>query len=202
MWQNFLKIIDPIYLFKHLGIYGLFFIVFAETGLFFGFFLPGDSLLITAGILASQGYANIWVLLLGSFIFAVYGDSFGYWLGKKIGPKIFVKENSLLFRREYIERTQKFFEKHGNKTIFFARFVPIIRTLAPTLAGVGQMKYGKFLAYNILGGFVWSSVMTLTGYFIGNSIPHIDRYIWLVVIIIVIFSLIPLYFEWRSNKVK
>ncbi len=200
MWQNFSKIIDPIYLFRHLGIYGLFFIIFAETGLFFGFFLPGDSLLITAGILSSQGYINIWILLIGSFIFAVYGDSFGYWLGRKMGPKIFVKENSLLFKKEYVERTQKFFEKYGNKTIFFARFVPIIRTLAPTLAGVGHMKYNKFIAYNVLGGFVWSFVMTLTGYFIGNTIPNIDRYIWYVVLVIIILSLIPLYFEWRKSK--
>ncbi len=202
MWENLLKIIDPIYLIQHLGIYGLFFIIFAETGLFFGFFLPGDSLLITAGILASQGYINIWVLWLGSFIFAVYGDSFGYWLGKKIGPKIFIKEESFFFRREYVERTKKFFEKHGNKTIFIARFVPIIRTLAPTLAGVGEMKYSKFLAYNIIGGFVWSSVMVLTGYFIGNSIPNILEYIWLVILIIVFLSVIPLYFEWRSSRKK
>ncbi len=194
------NLLDPNFILKSIGLFGLFFVVFAETGLFFGFFLPGDSLLITAGILSSQGVVNVWVLALGSFIFAVYGDSFGYWFGKKIGRRIFTKDDSFLFRKSHVKRAQDFYEKYGNKTIFFARFVPIVRTFAPIVAGVGDMKYKNFINYNLLGGFVWSFLMVFIGYFLGNSIPHIDRYIWLVIIIIVFLSFIPVVVELVLNK--
>ncbi len=194
------SLFDPNFILQSVGLFGLFFIVFAETGLFFGFFLPGDSLLITAGILSSQGFVNVWVLALGAFIFAVYGDSFGYWFGKRIGRRIFTKEDTFLFKKSYVKRSQDFYEKYGNKTIFFARFIPIVRTFAPIVAGVGDMKYQNFINYNIAGGFVWSFLMVFVGYFLGNSIPNIDRYIWIVIIIIVILSFIPVAFEVIKNR--
>ncbi len=194
------NLLDPNFILKSIGLFGLFFVVFAETGLFFGFFLPGDSLLITAGILSSQGVVNVWLLALGSFIFAVYGDSFGYWFGKKIGKRIFTKEDSFLFRKSHVRRAQDFYEKYGNKTIFFARFLPIVRTFAPIVAGVADMKYKNFINYNIAGGFVWSFLMVFIGYFLGNSIPNIDRYIWLVILIIVAISFIPVAIELIIRK--
>ena len=150
-------IFDPMIIIKTLGLIGVLIIVFAESGLFFGFFFPGDSLLFTAGFLASQNYLNISILVFGAFICAVLGDSVGYWFGRKVGPKIFTKEDSIFFHKKHIERAQNFYNKYGNKTIFLARFVPIVRTFAPIVAGVGQMKYKNFLTYNIFGGFVWTS---------------------------------------------
>ncbi len=194
------NLLDPNFILHSLGIFGLFFIIFAETGLFIGFFLPGDTLLITAGILSSQGLINIWVLSLGAFIFAVYGDSFGYWLGKKIGPKIFTKEDSFFFRKSHIKKSQEFYEKYGNKTIFLARFVPIVRTFAPLLAGVGNMKYQNFINYNIAGGFVWSFALVFFGYFLGNTIPHVERYIWLIFAIIAFLSVIPIAYEYLKSR--
>ena len=134
------------------GYLGLFGIIFAETGLLVGFFLPGDSLLFTAGILAAEGYLNISLLLIVLAGAAIIGDSVGYTIGRKLGPKIFTKEESLLFNKKHIKRAQEYFDKHGPKTIIIARFVPIVRTFAPTIAGVGKMNYAKFLAYNVIGG--------------------------------------------------
>ncbi|MEK7188600.1 MAG: DedA family protein, partial [Patescibacteria group bacterium] len=139
-----------------IGYLGLFLIVFAESGLFFGFFLPGDSLIVTAGLLASQGFFNIYYLLIILPIAAVSGDSIGYWFGKKVGPAIFNKEKSFFFDKNHIERANNFYKKHGGKTIIIARFIPIIRTFAPIVAGVAEMDYTKFLKFNIFGGLFWT----------------------------------------------
>jgi len=195
------NIINPQYIIETLGLIGVFSAVFAESGLFFGFFLPGDSLLFTAGFFASQGFLNIYVLTIGAFIFAVLGDSVGYWFGKKIGPKIFTKEESLFFNKKHIDRAQKFYEKYGNKTIILARFVPIVRTFAPILAGVGRMKYRNFLSYNIVGGFVWSFGVTLGGFVLGNLIPNVDRYLLPIILFIIAVSFLPIIREfWIAKK--
>ncbi len=196
-------IFDPMIIIKTLGLIGVLIIVFAESGLFFGFFFPGDSLLFTAGFLASQNYLNISILVFGAFICAVLGDSVGYWFGRKVGPKIFTKEDSIFFHKKHIERAQNFYNKYGNKTIFLARFVPIVRTFAPIVAGVGQMKYKNFLTYNIFGGFVWTFGMVFGGYFLGQIIPGIDKYILPIILIIIVVSFLPIIFEtYKARRAK
>ena len=180
---------------KALGLIGVFSIIFAESGLFFGFFFPGDSLLFTAGFLASQNYLDINILIWGSFIFAVLGDSVGYWFGKKAGPKIFNREDSVFFHKRHIERAKNFYDKYGNKTIFLARFVPIIRTFAPIVAGIAQMKYRNFISYNLAGGFVWSFGLVFSGYFLGQIIPGVDKYLLPIVLVIIGVSILPVVFE-------
>ncbi len=185
------------------GYIGLFAIVFAESGLFFGFFLPGDSLLFTAGFLASQGYFSVWVLAPILFIAAVLGDAVGYVFGRKAGPKIFTRPESFFFRPSHVEKTARFFEKYGAKTIFLARFVPVVRTFAPIMAGVGGMRYATFARYNYLGGLLWAAGMTLLGYFFGRIIPNADRYILPIVGLIIVISLIPPALEyWKERKNK
>ncbi len=191
---------DLIQLIQAFGLIGLFGIVFAETGLFFGFFLPGDSLLFTAGLLASQGLLNIWFLVPLMIVGAIAGDSFGYWFGAKVGPKIFNKEDSFFFHKKHIERTQKFYVKYGAKAVFFARFVPVVRTFTPILAGVGSMPYGVFVKYNILGGFVWGGGITLLGYFLGSAIPGIERYLLPIILVIIAISFLPIAYEVFNNK--
>ena len=187
---------------KAVGLFGVFCVVFAESGLFFGFFFPGDSLLFTAGFLASQGFLSINILVWGSFVCAVLGDSVGYWFGKKVGPKIFTKDDSFFFQKKHIERAQNFYNKYGNKTIFLARFVPIVRTFAPIVAGVGQMKYKNFITYNIVGGFIWSFGIVYSGYFLGQIIPDVDKYILPIILLIIFLSFLPIIFEiWKAKKV-
>lgn len=185
------------------GYFILIAIVFAETGLLIGFCLPGDSLLVTAGLLcAVEGLLNIWVLNAVLIAAAILGDSVGYMIGRNIGPKIFKKEKSLFFQKEHIERTHRFYEKYGPKTIVLARFVPIVRTFAPTLAGVGQMSYRTFLTYNIFGGIGWVLAMTLTGYFLGRSIPDVEKKIHWIVLIVIFLSLIPIIKEFLDARKK
>lgn len=195
MIQDILSALDPMTIIKTLGLIGVLCIVFAESGLFFGFFLPGDSLLFTAGFLASQNYLNINILLWGSFICAVLGDSVGYWFGKKVGPKIFTKEDSFFFHKKHLISAQNFYNKYGNKTIFLARFVPIIRTFAPIVAGIGQMKYKNFITYNVVGGFVWTFGAVCSGYFLGQIIPGIDKYILPIILVVIVVSFFPIIFE-------
>ena len=202
MINNLFHILDPMVIIKALGLIGVLIIVFAESGLFFGFFFPGDSLLFTAGLLASQHLINLEILVTGAFICAVLGDSVGYWFGKKVGPKIFTKEDSIFFHKKHVERAQNFYNKYGNKTIFLARFVPIVRTFAPIVAGVGQMKYKNFLTYNILGGFVWAFGMVLGGYVLGEAIPNIDKYILPIILLIILLSLLPIVIETYREKIK
>ena len=179
-------------LIKTIGIIGVFLFIFAESGLFFGFFLPGDSLLFSAGILASAGYFNVAFLFLGSFLMAILGDSFGYYFGKKIGPKIFSKPDSFFWSKNNLDKTAKFFERHGDKAITLARFVPIVRTFIPIMAGVGQMKYKNFIFWNILGGMFWTGLMTFGGYFLGGYIKNVDKYILPIVLVIIFISIIPI----------
>ncbi len=185
------------------GYVGLFGIVFAESGLLFGFFLPGDSLLVTAGLLASQDFFRIEYLLIMLSVAAVSGDSVGYWFGKKVGPKIFRREKSLFFDKKHLERSHKFYEKYGGKTILIARFVPIVRTFAPIVAGVGEMNYRKFISYNVFGGIFWVFGMLLLGYFLGNVMPDVDKYLMPLIALIVFLSLLPPMVEYyRENKGK
>lgn len=202
MIQNILNALDPVTIIKTVGLVGMLFIVFAESGLFFGFFLPGDSLLFTAGFLASQNYLNVIVLVWLSFLCAVLGDSTGYWFGQKVGPKIFKKEDSFFFHKRHIERAEKFYEEHGNKTIFLARFIPIVRTFAPIVAGVGRMRYSNFITYNIIGGFVWSFATVYMGYFLGEVVPNPDRYLLPILFVIIIISFLPVISEFYKSKKK
>ena len=170
-------------------------IVFTETGLLVGFFLPGDSLLITAGLVAAAGGLNIWWLNVLLAVAAVTGDSVGYAIGARIGPRLFTREKSLLFNPAHVERTRRFYARHGAKTIVIARFVPIIRTFAPVVAGVGTMEYRRFLVYNVAGGVGWVTGMTWAGYLLGRAIPNIGEYVHIVVVIVIVLSVIPIVVE-------
>jgi membrane-associated protein len=196
--------IDPQEWLNSLSPYGevvLWLIIFAETGLLIGFFLPGDSLLFTAGILAGQGKLNIWMVVIGCFVAAVVGDQVGYTIGERAGPRLFRKPDSKVFKQEYIERTRAFFEKHGPKTIIIARFVPVVRTFAPTLAGVGEMPRRTFLRYNVVGALLWAVGLTMLGYVLGDVIGEdIDAYLLPLVALIILISLIPPFLEWRKAR--
>lgn len=176
----------------------LFAIVFCETGLVVTPFLPGDSLLFTAGALASLGTLNVWALFLLLSVAAVLGDTVNYWIGKKIGPRAF--DGSVKFlRQEHLRKTEAFYEKHGKKTIILARFVPIVRTFAPFVAGVGSMTYGTFIAYNVIGGVAWVAICVFSGYFFGN-IPIVKKNFSLVVLAIIGISVLPLAWEWWKAR--
>lgn len=200
--SNLISFVDPIKLISSFGYLGIFLIVFAESGLLFGFFLPGDSLLFTAGLLSSKGLLNLWFLIPITFIAAVIGDNVGYSIGLKFGPKLFVREKSLLFDKDHLVKAQKFYEKYGSKTIVLARFMPFIRTFAPIVAGVGQMNYRTFMIYNLFGGFIWSAGVPLAGYLLGNMIPDIDRWLLPIIALIIIFSILPAIYHVLSERVK
>ena len=177
-------------------------IIFAESGLFFGFFFPGDSLLFTAGLLASQNYLSIIPLAFLCAVGAIAGDSIGYWFGKKIGPKLFTKDNSFFFNKEYVKKSQDFFDKYGKKSLILARFIPIVRTFTPILAGVGKMRYASFISYNITGGIGWTVGMTTLGYFFGSLIPNPDKYIIPVALAIILISVLPNLLQYLKSKNK
>ena len=183
--------LDLVPLIKAGGYLLIFGFVFAESGLFIGFFLPGDSLLFTAGFLASQGYLNIWILTFGAWCFAVLGDNIGYAFGKRVGVKLFTKEDSWFFNKAHLVKAQKFYEEHGRKTIIVARFMPIVRTFAPIVAGMGNMNYRVFFLYNIIGGFLWGVGVSLMGYILGSTIPGIDQYLIPIILGIIVISLLP-----------
>ena len=185
-----------------IGYLGVFLMVFAESGLFIGIFFPGDSLLFTAGFLASTGVFNILFLAAFCFAAAVLGDNVGYAIGKKYGPKIFSKEDSFWFHKKHLVRAEKFYEKYGGKTIILARFTPIIRTFAPVVAGVGKMDYKTFFFYNIVGGFLWAVGITFAGYFLGRSIPNVDKYLLPIVIVIILVSLLPTLFHLVKERLS
>lgn len=182
------------------GYVGLILIIFAETGLLVGFFFPGDSLLVTAGLLASIGDFNIIFLNLFLIPAAILGNSAGYWIGLKSGPKLFKREQSLLFRKDYLIKTQHFYEKHGGFTIFISRFMPFFRTFAPIVAGIGKMKYSKFLYYNIVSAIAWVLSMTLIGFYLGRVIPDVDKHIEKVIVVIVFLSLLPAIYKYLKHK--
>jgi membrane-associated protein len=191
-------------LFGTLALFGLFAVIFAESGLLIGFFLPGDSLLFTAGLLSATidppFPGPIWIIIPGVFLAAVIGDQCGYLFGQRMGPSLFKRPDSRLFKQENVDRAQAFFDKHGSKTIILARFVPIVRTFAPILAGVGKMRYRTFLTYNLIGGFCWAVGVTLLGYFLGQRFPTLGDKLDIVIPVIIVLSLIPVGVEYYRHR--
>ena len=183
--------LDLVKIIESVGYLGIFAIVFAESGLFVGAFLPGDSLLFTAGFLASQGFFDIWLLAPITFIAAVLGDSVGYTFGHKVGKRLFQKEDSILFHKKHLVRAQKFYEKHGGKAVTIARFLPIVRTFAPIVAGMGDMQYKRFLFFNVIGAFLWAVCVPILGFYLGNVIPGVDKYLLPILAFIIIISVLP-----------
>lgn len=182
---------DLVTLIQTVGYLGVFVIVLLESGLLIGFFFPGDSLLFTAGFLASQGFFDIKILIIGCFIAAVLGDSIGYYIGKKLGPKIFNKDDSIFFKKKHLEKAQGFYSKHGGKTIILARFIPIVRAFAPVVAGASKMNYKRFAIFNLVGGVLWAIGITLAGFYLGSVIPDVDKYLLPIIGLIIIASLAP-----------
>lgn len=214
LFHNFKEYLNPKIIIETMlgkgGIFvyvGLVFIVFAETGLAVGFFLPGDSLLVVAGLFAATGKLNVAVLLSSLFVAAVVGDAVGYYTGAKMGPKLFRRQKSLLFRPSHLQRAHDFYEKYGGKTIIIARFVPIVRTFAPIVAGAAQMPYRKFVVFNVVGGFLWVFSMVLLGYYLGTLLRdklgiNLDEHIEWVVIIVVFLSLTPPIYEYLKSRLE
>lgn len=190
--------IDLTALLQVVGYPGVFAIIFAESGLIIGFFLPGATLLFTAGLLAAAGVFNPWILIPLVTIAAILGDNVGYWFGNKIGIKLFTRPDSRFFHQEHLRRTQHFYEKHGAKAIFLARFVPIVRTFAPIVAGIASMNYRTFIIYNVLGALSWATGITTAAYFLGSRFPFIAEYIEIVLIVILTATLMPL--AWETYK--
>jgi len=182
------------------GLLMLVVIIFAETGLMVGFFLPGDSLLVTAGVFSAAGHLELWTLLAAVTAAAIVGDQVGYWIGYRAGPLLFRREDSLLFKRRHLLRAHAFYERHGGKTIILARFMPIIRTFAPVVAGVGEMRYRRFVAFNVVGGFLWVWSMALLGFSLGHTIPDIDRHIHLLILVVVFLSILPGIIEFLRSR--
>ncbi|NBO37912.1 DedA family protein [bacterium] len=178
------------------GLIGLTLIIFAETGLLLGFFLPGDSLLFSAGLYAAGGHLDIWPLAWALTASAILGDATGYWIGRRLGPALYNRRDSLLFKRKHLEQTREFYEKHGGKTIVLARFIPVVRTFAPTVAGIAGMPYKEFATFNIAGGFLWIWSLLFAGYLLGQTVPGIKDYIHVIVVAIVILSVLPIALKW------
>jgi membrane-associated protein len=206
------SLLSPANIIASLGLIGVIGVIFAESGLFFGFFLPGDSLLFTAGFIASQHGAVIGgitlpaisfpLLLIGVCIAAIVGDSVGFGFGKSVGVKLYSRPNSRLFKQAHLQRARVFYEKHGPRTIILARFVPIVRTFAPIVAGAAGMEYRKFLSYNVSGGALWSLGLTFLGYFFGMTVPNADRYILPAVIIVILLSFLPPVIELVKSRMS
>lgn len=192
--------LDPTHLLLNASYLGILLITFAESGLLIGFFLPGDSLLIAAGLLAQSGKLHLGGVIAAAALGAVIGDSVGYALGRRFGPAVFSRQNSRLFRPEYVERTRSFFERHGGTSLILARFVPVVRTIAPVFAGVGKMSYSRFIAYNLVGGVLWGVTVPALAYWLGALIPNLDRYILLLIGVVVLLSLIPVGLEFRKLR--
>jgi membrane-associated protein len=191
---EFLKqLVNPESIIRYGGIYMLLFVVFAETGLFVGFFLPGDSLLFTAGLLCSTGFLHIHPALLVTLIMvaAVTGNMVGYIFGKKVGPLLFKRKSGMLFRQEHLIMANEFYKKHGKKTIILSRFFPIVRTFAPIIAGIVKLEYHKFVIYSVVGAFFWVNILVLTGYYMGEYFPQTKEYLGYIVIFLILITSIP-----------
>ncbi len=182
------------------GYLGIAFLVFAESGLLIGIFFPGDSLLFAAGLLSAGGFFVFGPLALIVAASAILGDSVGYWFGAKVGNAFFKRKDSRFFKQEYVTRTQKFFERYGGRAIILARFVPIVRTIAPILAGVGTMTYRRFLSYNVIGGFLWGAGMVSLGYFLGSLIPNSEHYILPLSLVVIALSFLPILINFIRTK--
>lgn len=192
---------DPIKLIQVVGYTGLILIVFAETGLLIGFFLPGDSLLIAAGLFAAKGDMNILILISTLTVAAIVGDAVGFYIGRKLGPKLYNKEDSFFFRKKHLIAAHEFYEKHGGKTIIIARFIPIIRTFAPTVAGAAEMNYFRFAMFNVIGGFLWVWSMLLGGFYLGRVFgDKINDYIHYLIIGVIFVSFIPIIIKWIKTR--
>jgi membrane-associated protein len=187
-------------LIRIVGQFGLPLIIFAETGLLVGFFLPGDSLLITAGLFAARGDLNLPLLIVTLIPAAILGNATGYQIGKRTGKALYSRPDSLLFRRDHLRMTHEYYERHGGKTIIIAQFAPILRTFAPVVAGVADMGYRRFASYNVIGAILWITSMTLTGYLLGNIIPGIDKRIDVLVMVVVAISLLPALIGWIRSR--
>jgi len=186
---------------RTIGTLGVAAIVFTESGLLIGLFLPGDSLLFTAGFLASQGFLDIRWLVIACILAAVTGDQVGYAFGSRVGRALFQRPDSRFFKKDYLYRTEQFFERHGGKAVVLARFVPIVRTCTPIVAGMGRMRYRRFTFFNIAGGLLWANGVTLAGYWLGHAVPDIDRYLLPIVALIIVASLAPSAFHlWRERR--
>ena len=192
--------LDPIAIITAGGYIGLALIIFAESGLLIGIVFPGDSLLFAAGLLAASGILDPVVTALLVTFAAIFGDNVGYWFGKNVGTNLFLRPNSRIFKQEYITRTQKFYAKYGARAVVLARFIPIVRTLTPILAGVGRMNYERFLAYNAIGAIVWGAGVVSLGYFLGELIPGIERYILPISVGIIIVSFLPIVWNFARGK--
>ncbi len=188
-------LLHPEHLLETFGTIGLIAVIFAESGLLIGFFLPGDSLLFTAGLLASQGKLNIAVIVVGCSLAAIVGDQVGYQFGARVGPALFRRPDSRFFKQEYVEKAQGYFDKYGSRTIVLARFVPVVRTFAPIVAGIGSMTWRTFATYNVIGGILWGAGVTLAGYVLGETIPDVDKYLLPIIVLIVVLSAIPVALE-------
>jgi membrane-associated protein len=193
---------DVTHLVQSGGLLLIFLMIFAESGMMVGFFFPGDTLLFAAGIFAATGQMNIITVLVTIALAAILGDNIGYLIGKHLGPRLF-KQDSLVFRKEYISRAEKFYEKYGTKTMLVAHFIPIIRTFAPVTAGAGKMNHGQFIAFDAIGCISWTLVVTLTGYYVGSRIPGIEHYIEPVLILVVLAVLLPsIYHALKDPKIR
>jgi len=166
-------------------------IVFIETGFFVGFFLPGDSLLITAGIFSAAGVIPLKWLLAPVMVCAIVGDQIGYWIGRTLGPALYKKEDSLLFRRSHLQRAHEFYEKYGGRAVILARFVPIVRTFCPPVTGAAKMPYSRYLMFDICGGILWVATMILGGFFLGRSVPNIGQRVHYVILVVAVLSILP-----------
>jgi len=202
LWDLFHKIYDVESLVRVGGLVGLTAIVFVETGLLIGFFLPGDSLLVTAGLFAARGDLEVVPTIVALSIAAIVGDTVGYNIGARAGPKLFSRPDSLLFNRKHLITTKEFYERHGPFTIVIARFIPILRTFAPVVAGVGAMAYRRFIVYNIAGGIGWVITTVLGGYFLGQMVPNIHDHIHKVIAIVIVLSLMPAIIKIAKEKLK
>jgi membrane-associated protein len=187
-------------LIRMVGLYGLIFIIFAETGLMVGFFLPGDSLLVTAGVFAARGDLNITTLIPCLLCGAIVGNATGYLIGHKAGQALYSRPNSFFFRREHLIRTHAFYERHGGKTIVLAQFMPIVRTFAPVVAGAADMRYHRFAMFNVVGAILWITSMSLIGYSLGLAVPDLEKRIHLVVAGVIFLSLLPAMVGWLRSK--
>jgi membrane-associated protein len=192
--------LDPVAMVQAGGYLGISLVIFAESGILLGIFFPGDSLLFAAGLLSAGGFFSFIPLVLLVVVSAILGDSAGYWFGKKVGDNLFTRPDSRFFKQEYVARTQKFFEQYGGRAIILARFVPIVRTIAPILAGVGTMTYRRFLSYNVIGGSVWGAGMVSLGYFLGSLIPSSEKYILPISLGIIILSFLPVILEYIRGR--